>query len=145
MTIRTFLSFICLCVSTQIYAAGFYISEVGTPGSMGTAGVANPVNNLTADAAWANPAGMTGVKQDSSMVGIQLAIPLIEFDAEIAGAGGSDGGNAGQFAAIPSYFYVNKLNDTTSLGFAVTAPLGGGADDGDEGAAPGLFQGHAGR
>ena len=41
-------------------AAGFYISEVGTPGSLGTAGVANPTNTFAADSAWANLAGMQG-------------------------------------------------------------------------------------
>lgn len=132
MSIQRFLILVCLCLSTESFAAGFYISEVGTPGSMGTAGVGNPVNNVTADSAWANPAGMTGVKQDSSLVGFQLAIPLIEFDPDIAEAGGSDGGNAGVAGVIPSFFYVNKLNDTTSLGFAVTAPMGGGADYGDD-------------
>ena len=131
-TKRIYLALIFLGISTQSFAAGFYISEVGTPLSMGTAGVGNPVNNVSADAAWANPAGMTGVKEDSSLVGFQLAIPLIEFDPEIADAGGSDGGNAGVFGVIPSFFHVNKLNETTSLGFAVTAPMGGGADYGDD-------------
>lgn len=131
MSTRLWLTCLCLCISTESFAAGFYISEVGTPGSMGTAGVGNPVNNLTADAAWANPAGMTGVKQDHNLAGFQMVIPLIEFDPEIAEAGGSDGGNAGVFGGIPSFFHVTELNDTTSLGFAVTAPIGGGADYGD--------------
>jgi hypothetical protein len=30
-------------------AAGFYLSEYGTPGSTGTAGVANPTNNFGTD------------------------------------------------------------------------------------------------
>jgi len=33
-----------LLISNSIFAAGFYISEIGTPGSLGTAGVANPVS-----------------------------------------------------------------------------------------------------
>jgi long-subunit fatty acid transport protein len=36
-------------------AGGLYLSELGTPGSTGTAGVANPTNTFTADAAWTDP------------------------------------------------------------------------------------------
>jgi len=59
-TISGFVFSTGLLLSTQAaYAAGFYISEQGTPASVGTAGVANPTNTFTADAAWTNPAGMT--------------------------------------------------------------------------------------
>ena len=52
-------------------AAGFYLSEIGTPTSIGTGGVANPTNTHHADAAWTNPAGMTGLDQDSMVAGLQ--------------------------------------------------------------------------
>ena len=114
----------------QCLAAGFYLSEVGTPGSLGTAGVANPVNNYTADSAWTNPAGMTGVQEDQILSGVTLLVPKIEFEASVAEAGGSNGGNAGDFAGIPSFFYVKKLSDRTRLGFSLVAPLGGATDFG---------------
>ena len=60
--IRALLGFAVLSLAQPIGAAGFYISEIGTPGSLGTAGVANPVNRITADASWTNPAGMTGLR-----------------------------------------------------------------------------------
>ncbi len=112
-------------------AAGFYLSEVGTPASVGTAGVANPTNNQGAGAAWTNPAGMTGLEQEASMSGAMLLVPKIEFDSSVATAGGSDGGNAGDVSAIPSYFHVKILSDDTRLGFSVVAPFGGGLDYGD--------------
>ena len=56
-----------LLISNSIFAAGFYLSEIGTPGSLGTAGVANPVNNQGADSAWTNPAGMTGLDKSQFM------------------------------------------------------------------------------
>jgi hypothetical protein len=46
-------------ICSTAFAAGFYISEVGTPGSLGSGGVINPTNTYSADAAWANPASMT--------------------------------------------------------------------------------------
>ena len=45
-------------------AAAFYISEFGTPGSLGTAGVANTTNTFDADSAFTNPAGMTRQQTD---------------------------------------------------------------------------------
>jgi long-chain fatty acid transport protein len=123
---------VVLLSAQSVQAAGFYISEVGTPGSLGTAGVANPVNTKTPDASWTNPAGMTGLDQEQMMVGMQLLIPKIEFDPDIAEAGGSDGGNAGNIAAIPSFFMVRKLSDRVRLGFSLVAPQGGAMNYGDD-------------
>jgi long-chain fatty acid transport protein len=106
-------------------AAGFYIPEVGSPASLGTGGVANPTNTFGADAAWTNPAGMTGLKRDQIFSGVQAVIPRVEFDSSTATAGGSDGGNAGNTVLIPSLFYVNKVNDRTRLGISLVAPMGG--------------------
>lgn len=113
------------------HAAGFYITEVGTPGSLGTAGVGNPTNDIGADAAWTNPAGMTGISKEMFVGGTTFAIPKIEFSPDIAGKGGSDGGNAGQIAPIPGAFYVKPLTDKLRFGFAIAAPMGGGMDFGD--------------
>jgi long-chain fatty acid transport protein len=124
------LSFLLFQVQ-QSQAAGFYLSEVGTPGSLGTAGVANPVNDFGADSSWTNPAGMTGLQEDQTILGgLMLLLPKIEFESTIAEAGGSDGGNAGEITGIPSFFYVRKLSDKWRFGFSVVAPLGGETDYG---------------
>lgn len=114
-----------------VQAAGFYLTEVGTPGSLGTAGVGNATNNQGAAAAWSNPAGMTGIDEEQVVGGISLAVPKIEFSPRIADKGGNDGGNAGEVAAIPGTFYVKPLGDKWRLGLALSAPLGGGFDFGD--------------
>ena len=84
----------------KAYGAGFYLSEVGSPASLGTGGVANPTNTFGADAAWTNPAGMTGLERDQIFAGFQAVIPKVEFDSSTATAGGRDGGNAGNAAAF---------------------------------------------
>lgn len=112
-------------------AAGFYLAEVGTPTSLGTGGVANPTNTQHADAAWTNPAGMTGLDQDSMVAGLQVLVPKMNFDSSITSGGGEDGGSAGKNAVIPSLFYVKALTDNTRLGISLTAPQGGGVDYGD--------------
>ncbi len=109
-----------------LYAAGFYLSEIGTPGSLGTAGAANTTNTFSADAAWTNPAGMTGIEEDELITGMQILVPKMEFDSSVAEAGGSDGGNAGVIAAIPSFFMVKKISEKARFGFSVVAPMGGG-------------------
>ena len=117
-------------------AAGFYLTNIGTPLSIGTVGVTNTVNNWGADAAWAQPAGMVDLEETSGGVtgvtGVTTLIPSMKFDSSVAEAGGSDGGNAGSIAAIPSQFLVKKLSDKTSVGLAITAPLGGAMDFGSD-------------
>ena len=123
---------VCLLVAPVVTAAGFYLPEVGTPSSLGTGGVTNPTNTYGADAAWTNPAGMTGLENDQLMAGVQIVFPKATFNSSIATAGGSDGGNAGVAAPIPSFFYARKISDRLRLGFSVVAPLGGGLDYGDD-------------
>ena len=120
-----------LFASTTAYAGGAYLSELGTPGSVGTAGVSNVTNTLSADAAFTNPAGMTSIDESVGLAGIQLLIPTIRFDSEIATAGGDDGGNAGFVSAIPSAFAVKPLGEDWRFGLGITAPLGGGVDYGE--------------
>lgn len=136
---RVCLALILVLPAQHSLAAGFYLTEIGTPGSLGTAGAANPTNNFGADTAWANPAGMTGVKQDTLMAGFQALVPFARFDSSLAAevpsgtpVRGNDGGNAGEWAPVPSFFYVNKLSDRASAGIAVTGVMGGGIDYGDD-------------
>jgi long-chain fatty acid transport protein len=114
--------------SQRIYAGGFYLPEVGSPGSVGTAGVANVVNNFGTDSALTNPAGMTGLKRDQVLVGNQALIPYQKFDSSVAEAGGDDGSNAGVLAVVPGFYAVKTLGDKFRAGFSVAGPIGGGFD-----------------
>ena len=120
-----------IALALPAFAGGLYISQVSSPLSLGTAGVFNVVNNVAADAAYTNPAGMTGIDRDTFMPGIQVLFPSAEFKSSVAEAGGEDGGNAGAIAAIPGLNVVKVYSDKLRLGLAVTAPLGGGVDYGD--------------
>ena len=120
-----------LLATQSALAAGFYISEVGTPLSLGTAGAANPTNNIGPDSSWSNPAGMTGLDNSEIIGGLQVVAPNVRFDSSVATAGGSDGGNAGNAVAIPSFFYVNAVTDRLRLGISTAGIMGGGVDYGD--------------
>ena len=126
------LAVVVSCFLAQpVMAGGFYISEIGTPASLGTAGAANVTNTIGPDSSWTNPAGMTGLDTNQVMAGFQVVTANVQFDSSIAEAGGHDGHNAANTGVIPSFFYVNALNDRTRLGFSVTAPMGGGINYGD--------------
>ena len=113
------------------FAGGFYLPEIATPGSVGTAGVANVTNVDDASSAFTNPAGMTALEADEAEAGMEVLIPVIKFDSDIAEAGGSDGGNAGDPAIIPGLFVVKGLNENLKLGFSIAAVAGGGLDYGE--------------
>ena len=132
LRLSIFLTGAALLTTGQGMAAGFYLTQVGTPMSIGSVGVTNAVNTWGADAAWTQPAGMVNQEDNIvSVTGLSLLLPKNEFDSSVADAGGSDGGNAGDVVVIPSQFVVKKLSDQTSVGLAITAPLGGALDYGD--------------
>ena len=114
----------------QCWAGALYLTQIATPGSVGTAGVSNVVNDIDASSVFTNPAGMTGLTKDEILVGSQLIIPVNRFDSSIAEAGGSDGGNAGFVNFVPSFYGVKVLSDKWRVGFSLVAPLGGGLDYG---------------
>ena len=120
------------CITTPAFAAGLYLSEIGTPISVGTAGVANVTNTVGADSVFTNPAGMTGLDDDQGLAGVQLLVPTVRFDSDVATAGGSDGGNAADVVVIPSLFAVKALNKDWRVGLGITAPLGGGVNYGHD-------------
>ena len=126
LQLSVFFVFILMMFNQNSFAGGFYLPEVGSPGSVGTAGVANVVNNFGTDSALTNPAGMTGLKRDQVLVGNQALIPYQKFDSSVAEAGGDDGGNAGVLAVIPGFYAVKTLGDRFRAGFSVAGPVGGG-------------------
>jgi long-chain fatty acid transport protein len=130
--LTAFLVMIFLLFSQNVFSGGFYLPEIATPGSVGTAGVANVTNVDDASSAFTNPAGMTYRENDQVEAGMEVLIPVNKFDSDIATAGGSDGGNAGEPAVIPGLFVVKGLNEKLKLGFSVAAVAGGGLDYGED-------------
>ncbi len=126
------LSVLLSAASTDVHAAAFYVSEVGTPGSLGTAGAANVTNDRGPDTAWGNPAGLVGVESGTMFVGLQAIAPTMKWDTDVAEKGGVDGGDAGEPAVVPSFFYAQNLTENWHFGFGFSALQGGGADYGDD-------------
>ena len=76
---KTLLIFAALSYSHTLLAAGFYLQELGTPSSIGTAGTARTTNNYGAESAWGNPAGMTGITETTLIHGAQLLVPNVRL------------------------------------------------------------------
>ncbi len=93
-SLGVFLFTIFFVFSQNSFAGGFYLPEIATPGSVGTAGVANVTNVDDASSAFTNPAGMTALEADGVQAGMEVLIPVMKFDSDIATAGGSDGGRS---------------------------------------------------
>ena len=130
---KTLLFAVAMLAGQSLLAAGFYVSEIGTPMSLGTAGAGNPTNTFTADSSWTNPAGMTGMDESEFMAGFQVIVPNVRFDSSNATtASGNDGGNAGNALPVPSFFYVNAVTDRLRLGISSAGIMGGGVDYGDK-------------
>jgi long-chain fatty acid transport protein len=120
-------------LSPLVWSGGFYFPEIATPGSVGTAGASNPTNVYDASNSLTNPAAMVYLEDDHSLrIGMQIFAPTIEFESSITTASGGDGGNAGDIAGMPGLFYAGKINEDLSVGFAVSAAMGGGIDYGDK-------------
>lgn len=132
MEYRLSVTVLTLLFASPAIAGGLYLTEIGSPNSLGTASSGNVTNHRMADAAWTNPAGMTGIEGPEMLVGLQLLLPKTEFESTVAEAGGDDGGNAGAIAAIPSFFYVKPLNEDWRFGLSMVAPFGGGFDFGED-------------
>jgi long-chain fatty acid transport protein len=64
--------------------------------------------------------------------GLQIVSTTMEFDPTIAEGGGDDGGNAGDVAVIPSFFYHHQLSEKWHYGFGISALQGGGIDYGND-------------
>ncbi len=131
MVARCFLRRHFIPFQSKCFGRRVLLPEIATPGSVGTAGVANVTNVDDASSAFTNPAGMTALEADEVEAGMEVLISVNKFDSDIAEAGGSDGGNAGQPAVIPGLFVVKGLNENLKLGFSVAAVAGGGLDYGE--------------
>ncbi len=132
-------SLLCLCLLqlTMVghgWAGGFYAPEIASPGSIGSAGAANPTNIYDASAAVTNPTGMLYLKDDTvSRIGIQALVPVLRFDSDDSTTvNGSDAGNSGTATVIPGVFVAQRVSPELSVGAAISAKMGGGVEYDDD-------------
>ncbi|MCZ4336461.1 OmpP1/FadL family transporter [Shewanella colwelliana] len=107
----------------NVSAAGLSLSQLATAESIGTAGVANVTNNRDASAVMGNPAGLSGISDSSTMIGVQYLDVEADFTSNNTGrAHEGSTGEAGQFT--PNLSYGKRLDDSWVVGMGVHAPGG---------------------
>lgn len=115
-------------ISVTTHSAGLQLMP-GSP-NFGTAGAGHAAIGMGAGSAWANPATMVLVKDQQIGLGVIAASTDIQFEA--TDSSDISGGNAGGDIAIPSFAYVNSINEEVSLGFSIVVPFGNAIDYDDD-------------
>jgi len=109
-------------------AAGFALIEQSGSG-MGNAYAGAAAVAEDASTIYFNPAGMTYIEGTQVVGALHLIKPSAEFNNQgsVAAAGrplGGEGGDAGDLAFVPNFFYKRDLTDTLKFGLGVSAPFG---------------------
>ena len=126
---KIFLSFIIFTTPFAAQAAGFGLAEQSGSGLgnsfAGAAAIAEDASTV-----YANPAGMTYIEGTQAAGVLHLIKPSIEFNKDgnpAQGTGrppGGEGGNAGDLAYVPNFYFVMPLNEQVKFGLGVNAPFG---------------------
>ena len=119
----TFTALTLILPGVPAEAAGLWLYEMGTP-DVGTASAGMASRAADGATAFANPAGMTRLKESQLMVGVQPIYSNVKFDTEQATFGGGDGGNAGGLAPTGSLSYVHSVSNDLKLGFTAGSYFG---------------------
>jgi long-chain fatty acid transport protein len=112
------------------WGGGLWLYEWGTP-DLGTAAAGRAARAADASTAGGNPAGMAILDRSQMLAAFQGIYVDTQFDTELSGFGGGDGGNAGGFVPAGSAHYVHRVTDDFRLGFTAGSYFGLGVDYGN--------------
>ena len=107
-------------------AAGFALIEQSAS-SMGNAFAGGGAAAEDASTIYFNPAGMTYIEGTQLVGALHLIKPNAEFSGTISPLGkpvGGNGGDAGDLAFVPNFYFKTDFNDSVKLGVGVNAPFG---------------------
>jgi long-chain fatty acid transport protein len=128
ITARLFTLACATLLSSQSYAAGFYIQEQSVSG-LGNAFAGSAVTARDASVIYYNPAGMTYLDGRQGNIGVHLLAPISDVDdrgsdAPLTQPNGEDSDNPYGISPVPNLNYSHQLNDNWWGGVSVTAPFG---------------------
>jgi len=103
----TFISMtlLLLLLEQPAWAAGLWLYEGGTP-DLGTAAAGRTAMAPDASTVGANPAGMTHLDRPQVLSAFLGIYTNSQFNTNVSGIGGGDGGNAGGFVPSGGLHYV---------------------------------------
>ena len=125
---KIFFSFVVFTTPLISQAAGFALIEQNASG-MGNAYAGGSAIAEDASTIYFNPAGMTYIQGTQAVGALHLIKPSAEFNNQgsIPGFGrplGGEGGDAGDLAFVPNFYFKIDLTDNVKLGVGVNAPFG---------------------
>ncbi len=130
LTLILALSYFILATAS-VQAGGLWLYELGTP-DLGTAAAGRAALAIDASTAATNPSGMTRLERSQMLAAFQGIYIDSRFDTDVAGFGGGDGGNAGDFVPAGSLHYVQRVTDDLRLGISAGSFFGLGLDYDDD-------------
>jgi len=120
----------CAAPASAFAAGGLSLLEIGTR-DLGTAGAGYAARAEDASTAFTNPAGMTRIKGDDTVLGAQLLYGDVKFSPNDntqqtapAVLGSDNGGNPIGWVPGGSAFYVHSVSDDVKLGIGVAGNFG---------------------
>ena len=122
------------------HAAFFQLAE-NSPAGLGNAFAGGAAIAEDASTVWYNPAGLTRLNGSQMVVGGHFIVPSLKFSktsanrATAIGGGaisGGDGGDAGESALVPNFYYARRIDDRLSVGLGLNAPFGLATDYDDD-------------
>ena len=125
---KILLSFVVFTTPVIANAAGFGLAENSGSGLgnafSGASAVAEDASNI-----FSNPASMTYIEGTQAAGALHLIKPNVEFNNDGSTPAtfrplGSEGGNAGDLAFVPNFYFKTDLNDNVKLGLGINVPFG---------------------
>lgn len=121
-------SFMIFSTPIATQAAGFALIEQSGSG-MGNAFAGGSAIAEDASTIFFNPAGMTYIQGTQAVGALHLIKPSLEFNNQGSVAGalrplGREGGDAGDLAFVPNFYFKMDLTDNVKVGVGVNAPFG---------------------
>lgn len=122
------LSFVIFTTPLAAQAAGFALAEQSASGLGNSFAGASAIAE-DASTVYANPAGMTYIEGMQAAGVLHLISPNVEFNNQGSVAGtarplGGEGGDAGDLAFVPNFYFTMPLNEQVKFGLGVNAPFG---------------------
>lgn len=115
-------------LSGQAMASGFALIEQSGSG-LGNAYAGGAASAEDASTVFYNPAGMSRLQGRQAVVALHAIKPSMKFsDTGSAAASGQalggNGGDAGDLALVPNFYYVMDINSQLKFGLGINAPFG---------------------
>jgi long-chain fatty acid transport protein len=114
---------------SSAHAAFFQLAENGSSG-LGQANAGAAAMAADATTVWFNPAGMTQLSGSQTAGAVHSINPSFEAD-NVSGAAvtavpisGNNGGDAGESALVPNFYYTQALSGGMTFGIGINAPFG---------------------